>query len=285
MRESKARRYNEGKLRYELVPDRAYRKLVEVYTKGAAKYTTYDDNGYVLDDGANNWRKGQSWMKAMASVERHIAAWKRGEDFDPDPAMGTYHLANAAWGLFMLLEFYHIHPYGDDRHFPYEHMPKIGLDIDEVIANWLAAWCKKFNLDHNPTTWFFDREIMNRFEELREKGELDHFYLGLEPLIKPEDIPFEPHCYITSRPVDNDITMKWLDMHGFPTRPVFTVEPNKTKVDIAKEQKLDMFVDDRYENFVELNRAGILCYLMDRPHNHRYNVGFKRINNLKDLEF
>jgi len=28
---------------------------------------------------------------------------------------------------------------------------------------------------------------------------------------------------------------------------------------------------------------GILCYLMDAPHNRRYEVGHKRIKHLKDL--
>lgn len=28
---------------------------------------------------------------------------------------------------------------------------------------------------------------------------------------------------------------------------------------------------------------GILCYLMDAPHNRRYNVGHKRLRSLKEL--
>lgn len=38
-----------------------------------------------------------------------------------------------------------------------------------------------------------------------------------------------------------------------------------------------------YKNFVELNNAGICCYLYDAPHNRRYNVGHKRLFSLKDL--
>ena len=44
------------------------------------------------------------------------------------------------------------------------------------------------------------------------------------------------------------------------------------------------FVDDKFENFVELNKNGICCFLMDAPHNQRYDVGHKRIKSLKELK-
>lgn len=110
---NKARRYNSGKLRYSLVPAFALSKVVEVYTKGAEKYTIRDEEGNIIDDGANNWRKGFDWMGMMDSVQRHIESWKQGEDIDPD--LQTLHLANAAWGLLSLIEFTQIYPEGDDR--------------------------------------------------------------------------------------------------------------------------------------------------------------------------
>jgi uncharacterized HAD superfamily protein len=58
-----------------------------------------------------------------------------------------------------------------------------------------------------------------------------------------------------------------------------------SKIDVAKESGIDIFVDDRFENFVELNNAGICCYLFDSPHNRRYDVGHKRIKSLSELKF
>jgi len=121
------------------------------------------------------------------------------------------------------------------------------------------------------------------FDKLEQEGALEEFMLGLEPLIKPEDIPFEPHCYITSRRIKNEITEKWIDQNGFPTRPVYSVPANSSKIEVAKASGIDIFVDDRYENFVELNNAGICTYLFDAPHNQRYDVGHKRIYSLKEL--
>lgn len=299
---SKAKRFNKGKLRYELVPTFALEKIVEVYTRGAHKYSVYKDKEgklirgvdipfeevgnmdlEMVEDGANNWRLGQNWMGSMASVKRHIARWEAGEDIDPDPAMMTFHLANAAWGLMSLLEYYKIFPQGDDRNHAYLNPPKIGLDIDEVLCNWVGDWTDRHDMV-TPTSWSFDREIGERFKRMKAEGTLDEFYLSLQPLIKPEDIPFEPHCYITSRPVDSKVTEEWLAKHGFPARPVYTVDLNHSKVDIALEQELDIFVDDGYHNFVALNQAGVCTYLMDAPHNRRYDVGFKRIKSLMDLK-
>jgi uncharacterized HAD superfamily protein len=72
-------------------------------------------------------------------------------------------------------------------------------------------------------------------------------------------------------------------MHGFPIKPVYTVGLGQSKVQVAKDSGLDVFVDDRYDNFVELNRNGICTYLMDAPHNRRYDVGYKRLYNLNSL--
>jgi len=55
------------------------------------------------------------------------------------------------------------------------------------------------------------------------------------------------------------------------------------KIQACKDMNVDIFVDDSYINFVNLNNAGICCYLFDTPHNQRYQVGYKRLYKLKDL--
>tara|TARA_R110000737_G_scaffold10841_7_gene26608 strand:- start:3452 stop:4681 length:1230 start_codon:yes stop_codon:yes gene_type:complete len=262
-------RYNTGKLRYDLQHPIATEGLVKVLTKGAAKYAP------------RNWERGMKWSDVIQSLKRHLAAIESGEDYDSET--GELHINHLQCNAHFLSAYYKIFPQGDDRAHSYLEHPKIGLDIDEVLADWIGAWRKLNGITEEPTSWYFDRNLMDTFESMRKEGILDDFYLGLKPLIKPLDIPFEPHCYITSRPVDTKITEKWLDMHGFPARPVFTTTAERTKVVIAKEQGLDMFVDDSFSNFKPMNLAGICTFLMDRPHNHRYNVGFKRIKNLKEI--
>lgn len=263
-----ALRYNEDKSRYDLLEPYAMEQLVKIFTFGSKKYADH------------NWMKGMKWSKMLASLKRHIAAFEKGEDFDQESNLP--HMAHAAWNAMGLISYMKYHPEYDDRQHSYLRTKKIGLDIDEVLADWLVDWCNYWGLDV-PTSWYFDRDILNKFEKMKESGKLDGFYLNLKPLIKPEDIPFEPHCYVTSRPVSTEITEKWLDMHGFPARPVISVPVGTSKVDVLKKEGVDIFIDDRFDNFVELNKAGICTFLYDQPHNRRYNVGYKRITSMKDF--
>ena len=111
--------------RYDLVPPYAYDQLATLLMKGADKY------------GERDWENGLNWSELIASLERHLNAFKNGEDFDSESGMLhiTHVLANAAF----ITEFYRTHPQGDDRRHRYLKPPKIGLDIDEVIADFLPA--------------------------------------------------------------------------------------------------------------------------------------------------
>jgi 5'(3')-deoxyribonucleotidase len=289
------RRYNNGKNRMNLFPPWAYEKICEVYTKGADKYTILDQDGNIEDSGDNNWMNGMEWSKVMGCLERHYNAFKQGYDYDYDPKCkgclegncsnhtGLDNLAHLAWNAIALLEFRRIYPQGDDRLKSFLNMPKIGLDIDEVLCSWVDPWCDKFNLKKPAKSWFFDRQLKERFAEMKKEGTLDEFYLSLPAKIIGDDLPFEPHCYITSRPVDVSISEKWLDDHGFPCKPVYCVGSGQSKVDVALKSGIDIFVDDFYDNFVDLNNAGIFTYLFDAPHNQKYNVGYHRIKSLNDI--
>ena len=261
--EHKGLRFNNGKLRYDLVQPFAHEQMVRVLTKGAEKYAE------------RNWERGMAWSNVIASLKRHLAAIERGEDYDNET--GELHIAHLACNAHFLTAYYKIYPQGDDRPHKYLNRPRIGLDVDEVVADWTRAWVEKYNIPI-PEFWSFDPNIKEKFKELGKD-----FWLNIKPKIDPKDLPFEPTCYITSRPIPTEWTEEWIHKSGFPIAPVYTVDINHSKVDIAKNEEIDIFVDDRYENFVELNKAGICTFLMDAPHNQRYDVGFKRIYNLKEL--
>lgn len=157
------------------------------------------------------------------------------------------------------------------------------MDIDGILANFTGAWNKVYpEISANPDSWYFDRNIVERFDDMRNDNKLNSFYLNIEPLIKPSDLPFVPDCYITSRPVSSEITEAWLDDNGFPTKPVYSIN-NGSKVQLAKDAGIDIFVDDSFDNFKELNNAGIFTYLYTAPWNLRYDVGHMRIDSLRDI--
>ena len=280
----KGLRFNKGKLRYDLVHPQAHEDMVDILTMGAEKY--FD----------RNWENGLSWTSVIASLKRHVAAIEKGEDYDYDPNCpdcisgtckshsGRLHIAHAACNIHFLNAFYYTFPQGDDRPKSYLKLPKIGLDIDGVLADFMTSWNKVYpDVPVDGSTWYLDRKIGERFKKMREINILDIFYLGLNPLIKAEELPFEPHCYITSRPVTKEVTEQWLDNHNFPSKPVYSVDVRHTKVDIAKEAGVEIFIDDSFDNFVDLNNNGIFTYLYTATWNLKHDVGHMRLNSLKDL--
>ena len=67
-----ALRYNMGKLEWSLVDFDSLEGLVKVLEYGAQKYAR------------NNWKKGMPVTKVSESLMRHLFAFLRGEDVDPE---------------------------------------------------------------------------------------------------------------------------------------------------------------------------------------------------------
>jgi uncharacterized HAD superfamily protein len=149
---------------------------------------------------------------------------------------------------------------------------RIGIDIDDVLADFMGAYCEKYNLQR-PNAWEFDAEFVDRYKVLQNDPE---FFLNLKTILSPEDLPFEPTAYITSRPSTlGDITSKWLfEINHYPIAPL-VLTPNKLPA--IKELNIERFIDDKVATFIHLNSNGVLCYLFDSSHNQRLDVGHKRI--------
>ena len=255
-------RKNNNKTRLDLLPSFAEEQYARVMTYGSTKYAEW------------NWARGMKWTTVIASLKRHVLAIENGEDYDKET--GILHSAHIMCNAAFFTEYYKICPQFDDRH--KFILPRIGLDIDGVLADFAGHYCSLFGLPE-ATTWNFDRQFGKRFNALKTDKE---FWVSIPIKTKPNEIPFEPVCYITDRPIPQHWTEEWLDKNGFPAVPVEIVN-GTSKIEIAKKHNLAWFVDDRYDNYLELNEAGICCFLFDCTRNQRYDVGFKRIKSLKEL--
>lgn len=102
MRDGLALRYNEGKPQLSLVPHSLKAACARVLEYGMRKYER------------DNWRKGLSWNSVIDSLERHIDAFKEGEDCDPES--GLSHIDHMAANVAFLAEYQKTHPELDDRY-------------------------------------------------------------------------------------------------------------------------------------------------------------------------
>lgn len=89
MNKPEALRYNEGKVRLDLVPYESVEEIAKVLEFGAKKYSE------------GNWEKGLSIKKCMASLLRHAFAYMKGERVDPET--GLSHIAHIGCNVFFIL--------------------------------------------------------------------------------------------------------------------------------------------------------------------------------------
>jgi hypothetical protein len=85
------RKFDGGKLQYGLLPPLALKATVEILTFGAEKYEP------------DNWKHvPDSKRRYFDAMQRHLWAWKEGEQNDPET--GKNHLAHAMCCLMFLYE-------------------------------------------------------------------------------------------------------------------------------------------------------------------------------------
>lgn len=277
----KALRYNEDKLKMSLVPTELIEGVAGVLTYGANKYTVRDEEGNITTRGDNNWRKGLPWMSVIDSLERHLLAFKKGEDLDSES--GLLHLAHAATNIAFLMNYYGSHPELDDRIHRTLNKPRITLDVDDIVCDYVAAYCEKYNLKP-PNCWKFDPNMDERIQEMIKKGEYEDFLSKLKPKFDPKELSFPIHGYVTARNSSlRGVTEKWLFDNGFPLSPVHFSD-GKSKADIIKSLGGIVHLDDNYEHYIDLNSKGIACYLLTCSHNIKYNAGDRRVENIQEFK-
>ena len=98
---AEAMKFDGGKPRMDLLDPYAIEELAKVLSFGAHKYAAW------------NWTLGLEYSRLSGAALRHIMAFQRGEDKDPES--GLPHLAHALCCLMFLLSMTQRHPELDDR--------------------------------------------------------------------------------------------------------------------------------------------------------------------------
>ena len=94
-------RYNDDKPDYSLIPLCTLEEEARVWMHGKKKYAAW------------NWVKGMPWSVPLGCALRHLAAWQKGEDIDPES--GQPHLAHVMCNIRMLMLYSKTYKEGDDR--------------------------------------------------------------------------------------------------------------------------------------------------------------------------
>lgn len=151
--------------------------------------------------------------------------------------------------------------------------PNIYLDIDDVIFKWFEAFARRFNTKVLKS-WSNSDLIVRRLGIVA--GEKD-FWLNLPIKNMPN---FVPKGYVSARGIPKSWTVESLRRNNIPGRSnVNQVNWGQSKLELLKQLKCDIFIDDKVSTFKELNKNGIFCLLMDAPHNQKTKTD-KRIYDL-----
>lgn len=81
----KAQKFDQEKVRLELVDALAVEGLASVLTFGAKKYA------------ANNWRNGLEYTRIIGALKRHLSAIEKGEDIDPESGLPHVDHLGCCW--------------------------------------------------------------------------------------------------------------------------------------------------------------------------------------------
>lgn len=98
------KKFDGGKIRYDLLPRELLEGISEGLAFGAAKYGDY------------NWAGGIKYSRCFAALMRHLWAWWSGEECDPES--GISHLSHAGCNLGFLIAFHKRGTGEDDRYRP-----------------------------------------------------------------------------------------------------------------------------------------------------------------------
>jgi hypothetical protein len=94
-------KFDGGKIGVWMLPPDPLIDIARVLDFGAQKYASY------------NWTNGIKYSRIYGSLLRHLWAWWKGEDIDPES--GLHHLAHAGCNVLFLLQFSRSRKSFDDR--------------------------------------------------------------------------------------------------------------------------------------------------------------------------
>lgn len=167
---------------------------------------------------------------------------------------------------------------------------RIGLDIDGVLADFNTSFIRLIRevtgvqlpspSDDYPDRWNYTKNVLSREQEDKvwKKIKTTKFWVTLDPLPDCGTVLRQLHggehevYFITTRPGTRAKwwTEGWLFEQGCALPTVLIADTSDSKGRLARGLGLDVFIDDRPSNCIEVHLAmpdHCDVYLVDRPYN------------------
>jgi hypothetical protein len=113
MDEQRSLRFNDGKLRWDLVDWTSLEEMVKVLEAGAIKYAP------------DNWKKGLHREETLESLQRHLIALFKKEELDPDLTTLTgqdiHHMGNIMCNAMFYLYHHRNNSFTKERNNPFKN--------------------------------------------------------------------------------------------------------------------------------------------------------------------
>lgn len=131
---------------------------------------------------------------------------------------------------------------------------RIGTDLDCVIADFDKAYAQRFDAEHNPEV-LQSKNITKNVNTIliNERS----FWVEMPVLNRPE---FEVELYCTRRVNPKSWTKEFLKRNNMPVAKRGLYQTTGVKSPLIKG-RIDVFIDDSVQNFIELNKNGVCCLL------------------------
>jgi len=162
-----------------------------------------------------------------------------------------------------------------------EEILRIGLDIDGVVSDSYSVWVEEINRYFGTNI----KELKNSCDMHLDFGvtweEMEKYFVEniAHLLTIPEPIKGAKEgiekllslgheiIYVTARtPGDKDYTLRWMAKHGIPQVEIYFAGYT-SKAEYALERKIELFVEDDFNNAIAIAKAGIPVLLMDASYN------------------
>jgi len=133
----------------------------------------------------------------------------------------------------------------------------ISMDLDGCLCNFYGPYLERFGTPKKDTDITYNVANILKYDK--------EFWLSLPVINK---LNWCPKQYTTARIIKKNWIKEYLKINGFPKAPIYQIFGySLSKASKIRMGGCDLHIDDSLSVFIDLNKKGIPCLLLDSPNN------------------